>query len=391
MVQFASGRERTDNVDGLAQTGFRQVVQARLTAARAGTRSASAFLAFRTLVAALVLAGLVGGCGSPSDVILDPEPPVDTIQPRPVPCFQAREICTERVEITSGRYLPVFSSHELAEGSGSIVQAVVVIHGANRDADAYLETGVRAITAAGEGSTSLLVAPHYQTSDDQARADEPYWSNGGWRRGNLSLSEGPSPRVSSYLAIDRIVSMLADRSRYPILNRVIIAGHSAGGQFVHRYAATAPAEVDLEGIELRYVVTNPSTYLYLRSERWLGEEFGLPDSRSCPDYDDWHYGLRDRNSRTEDLSVDTIWARAERRDIRVLIGGADTTQAALDTSCGANLQGPNRFERGRTLKAFMDYFFYGHRHSMTVVPGVGHSSRSMWTSVEGVATLFGNE
>ena len=100
----------------------------------------------------------------------------------------------------------------------------------------------------------------------------------------------------------------------------------------------------------------------------------------CDDYDEWHYGLQDRNSWAERLEADTIRALLSRRDVRILVGDADTLSASLDVNCGANLQGPNRYIRGRTIVRFMDSLYAGHGHVEMIVPGVGHSSRSMWLS-----------
>ena len=92
----------------------------------------------------------------------------------------------------------------------------------------------------------------------------------------------------------------------------------------------------------------------------------------------------------------TVWkptpsaAQLARHDVRILLGAADTTSASLDQSCGANLQGPRRYHRGRTLVRFMDELYAGHAHREMIVPGVGHSSRSMWLSGVGAGALFGN-
>ena len=79
-----------------------------------------------------------------------------------------------------------------------------------------------------------------------------------------------------------------------------------------------------------------------------------------------------------------------RGDVRILLGDADTTSTSLDQSCGANLQSPRRYHRGRTLARFMDALYSGHAHREMIVPGVGHSSRPMWLSGVGAGALFGN-
>ena len=214
------------------------------------------------------------------------------------------------------------------------------------------------------------------------------WVSSGWKRGHLSRAEGPAPRVSSYAALDSLVSIMLDPERFPNVREVVVTGHSAGGQVVHRYAAASPAE-ERTAMPLRYVVANPSTYLYLGPERADGASFSEPDPGACGDFDDWHYGLADRNSYASEAPADTLRARLVRRDVRILLGDADTLTSSLDVSCGANLQGPRRLHRGRTLVRFMDAFFPDHGHREMIVPGVGHSSRAMWTSGVGLQSLFG--
>ena len=89
------------------------------------------------------------------------------------------------------------------------------------------------------------------------------------------------------------------------------------------------------------------------------------------------------------VGADTIRAQLVRRDVRILVGSADTLSALLDVSCAANLQGPHRFERGRTLMRFMDWFSSFHRHLEMIVTGVGHSSSGMFSSTLGLEALFG--
>ena len=115
----------------------------------------------------------------------------------------------------------------------------------------------------------------------------------------------------------------------------------------------------------------------------------MPDASACSDYDEWHYGLSERNTYAGSLVVDTIKAQLVRRDVRILIGDADSLSASLDVSCGANLQGPYRFTRGRRLMRFMDQFFPEHSHKEMVVPSVGHSSSGMYLSAVGLDALFG--
>ena len=140
----------------------------------------------------------------------------------------------------------------------------------------------------------------------------------------------------------------------------------------------------------RHTSRPATTYLYPGPEREdAAGDFTVPEA-GCDDYDEWHYGLQDRNSYADRLDADSIPAQLVRHDVRILLGDADTATASLDVTCGANRQGPRRYHRGRTLVRFMDELYAGHAHREMIVPGVGHSSRSMWLSGVGAGALFGN-
>lgn len=340
----------------------------------------------------MLLAALTACGGDGGTTVTDPvAPPPPEPPARPVPCTVANSICAERVVIGTGVYLRVFSTHELATGDQSVSRGLIVVHGNSRNPDTYFESGVLSAAEGGVRETTAVVAPYFQTDDDDPQADEPRWSSPGWKRGNLSLSEGPSPRVSSYTALDSIVQIFLNTSRFPAMREIVVTGHSAGGQVLHRYAATSQVEEGArDGVTFRYVVANPSTYLYLGPERAAPQgTFAVPGG-GCPDYNEWHYGLEDRNTFAGALEADTIRAQLSRRDVRILVGDADTLSASLDQSCGANLQGVNRYVRGQTLVRFMEALHEGHNHVEMIVPGVGHSNRSMWTSPVGLQSLFGN-
>jgi len=248
------------------------------------------------------------------------------------------------------------------------------------------------LEATGRGSTfdeTIVVAPYFQTTEDLPGPNEVYWSSSGWKKGHLSLTGGPTPRISSYEAIDVIVGLLANRARFPAIEEIVVTGHSAGGQVTHRYAAGSAVEEDLPGIRMRYVVANPSTYLYLGPERWDGAGFSVPELAPCPDYQRWHYGLTDLNSYMNRSTLQEVDARLTGRDVTILIGSADTGLASLDISCGAYLEGQNRFDRGQKLMDFMDALRPGHSHVERIVPGVAHSSSGMYTSPVGLNALFG--
>ena len=116
--------------------------------------------------------------------------------------------------------------------------------------------------------------------------------------------------------------------------------------------------------------------------------YGLPNRADCQDYNEWHYGLEDRNTYALRLTEEEIRERLVGRDVVYLAGSADTGDAALDMTCGAMLQGRHRFARALNLSAFMDEFYPENGHELVVVPGVGHSSTQIYQGGLGRYYLF---
>jgi pimeloyl-ACP methyl ester carboxylesterase len=305
------------------------------------------------------------------------------------PCRTGTAACFARFEVTPGRFVRSYQSTPVAAGDSTVTQAVIVVHGVDRNANEYFAAMTDAAALAGTLATTLVIAPQFITTDDAPAADEPVWTSSGWRAGDLSSSSAALPRVSSYAVIDTVLVRLADRSRFPRLTRVVVAGHSGGAQLVHRYAATSRTAGLLTGISARFVAANPSTWLYLGPERATGDVFRVPATAStCPDYDDWHYGLQNRNTYATAMPAAQLQQQLVNRDVVVMLGTADTLTADLDVSCGADLQGPRRWHRGQTLMAYMNARYAGHRHQLVTVPNVGHSYRGMFTASEGVRAIF---
>lgn len=321
-------------------------------------------------------------CEAPAGPILPPEPVT--------PCLAGSVTCAERISIGPGLFLPLHSTHPLVTGAAGVSRAIIVVHGTDRNGDDYFERVVEATRLEGRTAETLVVAPTFQTVDDAPADDEPFWTSGGWKRGHRSSSAGPAPRVSSYAAMDHLLEAVLDPARFPDITDVVVTGHSAGGQVAHRFAAASRVENDGREVRIRYVVANPSSYLYPGPEREGVGGFTVPDPGACPDYDDWHYGLSGLNGYASAVTADSIRAQLVRRDVRVLLGDADTLDASLDVTCGANLQGRHRYERGRTLVRWLDALFPGHGHREMIVPGTGHSSARMYASPVGREALFGN-
>lgn len=271
-----------------------------------------------------------------------------------------------------------------------VQRALIVIHGRLRNAQTYLESGEKAATQAGQLSTTLVIAPQFLNESDGTRHTLPNdvlrWHANDWMAGEPAIS--PTP-LSSYAAIDQILQRLGDRKLFPHLREVVIAGHSGGAQVAQRYALTTQADkaLEAEGIKVRYVIANPSSYAYFDKQRPVSNF----DPATCPGFNTWKYGLKDLPAYVAGQKHHTLEQNYVSRDITYLLGAKDTdpNHPALDKSCEAEAQGAYRLIRGHN---YFDYLTQRHpqglNQRLVEVPGVGHNGDEMFTSPEGQKALF---
>jgi hypothetical protein len=173
----------------------------------------------------------------------------------------------------SGRNLNYYYRPGAAPFGGlneAITKAIIVLHGAGRNAQeyfCYLENSVN--QHFGHNAANVLtLAPHFQAEEDSPAKTELFWTSNGWRICDQS-SPTLSTRVPSCTLIDQMLLELTDPARHPNLKRILIGGHSAGGQLTNRYAASSsvPDTLKAKGIAVRFAVMNPSSYLYLDGRR----------------------------------------------------------------------------------------------------------------------------
>jgi pimeloyl-ACP methyl ester carboxylesterase len=271
------------------------------------------------------------------------------------------------------------------DGDATVTRALIVVHGVLRDADYYYDTGVRAVSAARLDHV-LVIAPQFVEKGDIAGqgvpADTLYWA-GGWPGGSDALAPAP---ISTYDVFDAMLARLADRSRFPALQEITIAGHSAGGQIVQRYAVVGNApQLDAKSTTpVHLIVSNPSSYFYF-------DDWRPSPQRNCADFDKWRYGIAGA-PRYVTGGIDELEARYVQRHVTYLLGTADTNprEDDLDQSCGGEAQGPYRYARGKNFIAYLHKRHPdGSAQDYAFVRGVGHQNREMFTSACGLATLFG--
>src|SRR5262245_5375537 len=310
------------------------------------------------------------------------------------PCITATPDCTEWVRLGSGpsRSL-IYRTYALDEKNEKIVRALIVVHGAGRDADNYFRSALAATFLAGALDDTIVISPRFASNNSGCRdnlgSNEVNWPCNGdsWRSGGTATND---EKLGSFDFADELLRKLAMKDVFPNMKAIVVSGHSAGGQFVTRYE-TANQVHDKLGIPVTYVVANPSSYAYLDPERPNAEtkemqSFG--DSNNCTTYDYWPYGLKRRTGYAAQLSDDQLNQQLASRPVTYLLGELDTLPlAGFDSSCPAMAQGPSRLARGQ---AFVNYVNkkYNAQHKITVVPLCGHNARCMFTADTALPILF---
>ena len=294
--------------------------------------------------------------------------------------------------------LPYYSNLSLNEVHDDTKLAIVVLHGASRNADDYYDRMYAVVNGVGMDST-IIIAPQFLRTGDldvhNLSEDVLYWTNttnwtAGYTSGNTSNHNRPFT-ISSYSIMDTLLYRLAMNN--PILNQMVFVGFSAGGQFVNRYVGgnDVTDRIFQEfNLSMRYIVGSPSSYLYMNDERRIEgtvDQFAVPSG--CSGYNDYKYGLDDLNNYMSTAGSDSIRIRYSRREVIYLIGGSDNEGT---TDCQSMAQGNHRYERSIIYFNYLQYYFSSEilgRHQHAIIPNIGHDSYNIFNSACGRKALFG--
>jgi hypothetical protein len=321
--------------------------------------------------------------------------------------------CIGRFTLPGSTYaLPYYSTFPLDQPNPQITDLVVFNQGLDRDAATDFSTLVTAAQMSGQLARTLVVTPHFEALANAdgtpctGNADDPapndlLWTCDGWSDGLAAASD---PQATSYGALDALVA--AFLARFPSVARVTISGFSAGGQLTQRYAAANHVDPGAGGTPFRYVIGDPSSYLYFDPRRPAnastctpqGCPDGFPvyaDAGGCPGYNDWKYGTDALEGAAASLTPLQLEQAYVGRTVTYLLGTLDdgpTTAAdysQLDVTCPAEAQGPFRFQRGLAFYAYAVGLLDAGGSSLFTVPGCAHSPTCVFQSEAGVSAVFG--
>ncbi len=326
------------------------------------------------------------------------------------PCITADASCTEWLQFGGGpaRSL-IYRTFSLETRNEAITRALIVVHGASRDADNYFRTSLGAAFLAGALDNTIVIAPRMASSaagcKDAMATNEVSWNCSTWRSGGPAVSNAD---LTSFDFLDEILRKVARKEIFPNLTSIVVAGHSAGGQVVNRYEMGNQVHEKL-GVSITYVVSNPSSYAYPEALRPTDAAYAvqahapgyvpeIPENsgafrafsggRDCTTYDQWPYGLQEHTGYTAKESDDQLKKQLAARPTTYLLGELDVLPlGGFDGSCPAMAQGPTRLARGEAFGKLVNEKLGAH-HTITIVPECGHNARCMFTAEVALPLLF---
>jgi poly(3-hydroxybutyrate) depolymerase len=255
---------------------------------------------------------------------------------------------------TTGGVIKVFTYRPSLYQDGPLV---LVFHGISRNAEDYRNFAI----AVAERFKVLVAAPLF----DKARFPADAYIRGGLLNKDGTLR----PRESwTYALVPQLIAALRTGEGKPTLPYYLL-GHSAGGQFLERFAAFYPTEAK------RIVAGNPGSHLFPRRD----EDFG--------------YGF---SKLPAEISDDAALQRYLAAPLTLYLGTGDilTNTDNLDRSPEAERQGAFRLARGRACFEFAQKLAaergWTFNWRKVETPGIGHDGGGMFAAPEMAEALLGH-
>jgi hypothetical protein len=195
--------------------------------------------------------------------------------------------------------------------------------------------------------------------------------------------------------LDKIIQYYNNATLYPNVKHIVIAGHSLGGQTVHRYAVVGDqlntpsrclacrvfTSTNLFPVPMTYWAGNPDNFAWLNSSRPIWPA-------SCTEYDDWRAGLSNyTNKYGADLITQgpaAVQANFFSRRFVFARGLADFGDYQ-GAGCAPTSQGANR---GQRLFNFLNFWPARTPQFVDYQPNVGHDAPTMFASQIGIQRFY---
>ncbi|EST09705.1 hypothetical protein PSEUBRA_000080 [Kalmanozyma brasiliensis GHG001] len=284
---------------------------------------------------------------------------------------------------------------ETGKDASKIKRVVITQPGLPRDYWKYANLVRNSLLCASVNSTMgvntdeiLIAAPTWFSTNDasagSAQSNDLVFNGGNWATGVNSA--GPNGEaISSFEALDDLVNKFFDKSTYPNVQQVVIAGHSLGGSFTQHYAMLRKANSAQDGM-MSYFIGNPGAYVWPTSDRPIPN----PGGNCASTADEWGYGLQDLPPYGNGQgSASSIASRYYGRNIMYALGLSDNE--AGDSHCEAQYQGTSHLTRGQNFQKELQSANNGNVPSsqqFNYVPNVAHEDYLIFSDPNSQHFLF---
>ena len=282
---------------------------------------------------------------------------------------------------------------ERGKDASKIKRVVLVQPGKPRDSWKYINLVRNSLICAsatmGADLGSVLVGgPAWLDANDHAagatEANDLYWpASNAWAEAAQSAGPGDAS-VSTFRAFDQLISQFFDKSKYPNVNNVYVAGHSAGGMFTQRYAVLRTPSA--EDANLNFWVGNAGSYVWpsdqlpFKNGTCKKEEsvkqwpFSLSDTSSIPPYG--------KKGFDKAATLQTYFGRNVHYNLGMLDYGAG------DTHCQASYEGWCHLSRGSNLQTTLKAIPAASNHTFDFVADTSHQDYKMFSAASSQKRLF---
>lgn len=306
----------------------------------------------------------------------------DTIYEKP-PCLNAGD-CLQSTLISNttgqGKF-NFYANYPIYEEKAkwqNLEKAVIVVHGASVNPDDYYGYLTSTLQNLNLSEKTVLIAPDFKLS--AISSNDLYWSSLGYRDGKNSNG---TIQISSFEVLDNLISRLADKNFFPVLNEIIITGQSSGGRFVHTYAAGNRSESNYPDIHFEYIVSESQYFYYPTNERIDEQTNNLYVPNNCNGLQFWPFGYELVPDYVSVLDKATFNNRFVNRSITYLLGNGSGSDSEFNTTdCEAVLSGSSRYQRGENMYLYMNLKYPNHNHKKTIAQGISHNGSAIYTSPE---------
>ena len=129
------------------------------------------------------------------------------------PCLSSSDDCLNRLDIDGGNF-QFFSSFRI-DSLSEIKGAIVTIHGHSRNADDYFDKMVSIINTQVLTDEIMVIAPKFITTYEKTLDSDWYWNTTSWKWGLQSYNSPFGQSISSFQAIDSLLSKLSNKQYFP--------------------------------------------------------------------------------------------------------------------------------------------------------------------------------